>query len=76
MRRVREALMDTPIFRHLTQHFSFLEGEEILAISASHRRLRVARRRRRSAEETEGISDDDGGGRLPVDDGRGMTTTA
>ena len=51
--------MDTPIFRHLMQHFSFFEGEAILAISASHRRLRVAKRRRRRAEKTEGIGDDD-----------------
>jgi len=44
-KKEKEMLMNTPIYKHLTQHFSFLEKEAILALGASRRRLRVMKRR-------------------------------
>ena len=68
-RREREALTSTPIFRHLTRHFSFVEDEAVRALAASRRRLRIARGRNRRAEGTEaGVSG--------VDDDATTTTTA
>jgi hypothetical protein len=68
----REAHMNTPIFRHLTGHFSFLEGEAVQAMVASTRRLCVEKRKcRRRAEETgeKGVDEKDNndGRRVPGD---------
>ncbi|KAL3807673.1 hypothetical protein ACHAXA_000319, partial [Cyclostephanos tholiformis] len=75
----REALMNTPIFKHLTGHFSFLEGEAVQAMVASTRRLRVEKRRRRRRVEEAGEEevDDkyDNDGRRATDNATTATTT-
>ena len=50
-----EVLINSPIFRHLTQHFSFRQQEVILALRASNKRLRVAKQK---AEAEEGHVND------------------
>ena len=46
-----EVLINSPIFRHLTQHFSFQQQEVILALRASHKRLRVAKQKAETEED-------------------------
>ena len=40
-----EDLIDSPIYRHLTQHFSFQHQEVVLSLRASHKRLRLAKKK-------------------------------